>query len=143
VEKKLHWVPERFQLRAIASSTIAVEIFILPALLYFTGTLSFFALAANMLALPVLPWAMLGGFLAGALNLIPGVVGLVLAFVPAFFTQLLLRWIIFVATTIAHIPHAATTIVAFPLWAMLLCYVPLILVASWTMHRSAPQLPTS
>jgi ComEC/Rec2-related protein len=143
VERWLTWVPERFELRAIATSTVAVEIFILPALLYFTGTLSFLALPANMLALPVLPWAMLGGFLAGALNLIPGVLGPILAFVPAFAAQLLLRWIVFIATTIAHIPYASTTIVAFPLWAMLACYVPLILVASWTMRRSAARQATS
>jgi competence protein ComEC len=139
VGKWLMWMPERFELRAIATSTLAVEIFILPALLYCTGTLSFLSLPANMLALPVLPWAMLGGFLAGALNLVPGVLGPIFAFVPAFFAQLLLRWIVFVAATIAHVPYAATTVANFPLWLMLLCYVPLTLAASWTIVRTAPQ----
>jgi competence protein ComEC len=143
IEKMLWFVPQKFELRGIAAATVSVEIFIVPALLHYTGTLSFFALPANILALPVLPWAMLAGFVAGALNLIPGVLGLVLAFAPAFVAQLLLRWIVFVAETIAHLPYAAATVVGFPLWAMLLCYVPIILVASWTVFRTAPQRATS
>lgn len=139
VERWLVWMPEKFGLRSIATATISVQVFILPALLYYTGTLSFFALPANVLALPVLPWAMLAGFLAGALNLIPGAWGLLLAFVPAFFAQLFMRWIVFVAETTASIPYAATTIVAFPLWAALLCYVPLIVAASWIVSRNVPQ----
>lgn len=129
VERWLSFVPQKFELRSIAASTLSVQIFILPMLLYYTGTLSFFALPANILALPVLPWAMLSGFVAGALTLIPGTLGLLLAFVPAFFAQLCVRWIVFVAETTASVPYAATTIVAFPLWAALLCYAPLILVA--------------
>ncbi len=143
VETWLHWVPEKFELRAIATSTLSVEIFIVPALLYFTGTFSVFALPANILALPVLPWAMLFGFLAGALNLLPGVAGVVLAFVPAFFAQLLLRWIIYIATTIQSIPHSSYLVRGFPLWAMALCHVPLIAVSSWTMRRIAPRRATS
>lgn len=143
IEKWLTFVPKIFELRSIAASTLSVQVFILPMLLYYTGTLSFLALPANLLALPVLPWAMLAGFIAGALNLIPGTVGLMLAFVPAFFAQLFVRWIVYVAETTASIPYAATTIVTFPLWAALLCYVPLILAASWIMLRSVPQRATN
>lgn len=143
VEKYLLWIPQKFQLRTVAASTLAVEIFIVPALLYFTGTFSLFALPANMLALPVLPWAMFGGFLAGALNVIPGVLGPILAFIPAFITQLLLRWIVFVATTIANIPYASAAVVSFPLWAALLMYVPLIVVLSWRAFRTAPRQATN
>lgn len=143
VERWLQWVPERFELRGIATSTLSVQIFILPMLLHYTGTLSYLALPANVIALPVLPWAMLLGFLAGLFGMLPGVFGLVLAFVPAFFAQLLLRWIIFVAQMVEAIPHSATVIHAFPLWAALLCYVPPIVAASWTVFRNAPQRATS
>lgn len=143
IETWFYWLPEKFEIRAIAASTTAVQIYILPALLHYTGNLSFLALPANLLALPVLPWAMLFGFIAGMLGLVPGVVGLVLAFIPAYIAQLLLRWIVCVATTIAHVPYAATTVTVFPLWLMLLCYVPLTLVASWLLLRNVPQPQTN
>lgn len=143
IRKLLFFMPERFELRDIATSTLSVQIFILPALLYYTGVLSYLALPANVLALPVLPWAMLCGFLAGVLGLVPGLAGLLLAFVPAFFAQLLLRWILCIAQMVEAIPHSSTLIHAFPLWTMLVCYVPLILVASWLAFRNVPQRATS
>ena len=143
VEHLLHWVPEKFELRAIATSTLSVQIFILPALLYYTGTLSFLALPANVLALPVLPWAMLAGFAAGVLNFLPGTMGALLAFVPAFFGQLLLRWIVFIAQTVEHIPYAATTIVAMPGWVACCMYVPLVIFALWSYRQSVAQVPSS
>lgn len=138
VEHWLRFVPEQFELRGIATSTLSVQIFILPALLYYTGTLSFLALPANILALPVLPWAMLFGFVAGLFGMAAGTAGLVLAFIPAFLSQLLLRWIIFVAETTAAIPHSASVVYAFPLTIALFLYIPLLLIARWS-YRSAVQ----
>ncbi|HVY72575.1 MAG TPA: ComEC/Rec2 family competence protein [Candidatus Paceibacterota bacterium] len=138
VERWLRFVPEKFELRGIATSTLSVQIFILPALLYYTGTFSYLALPANIVALPVLPWAMLFGFLAGLFGMLPGTIGLVLAFVPAFLAQLLLRWVMFIAETVKAIPHSASVVYAFPLTAMLLLYIPLLLIARWS-YRSAVQ----
>lgn len=143
VERGLKWMPGNFELRAIATSTLSVQIFILPMLLYYTGTLSYLALPANVIALPVLPWAMLFGFLAGLFGMLPGIVGLIFAFVPAFFAQLLLRWIIFIAEVTEAIPHSATVVHAFPLWAALVCYVPLTFIAYVSVFRNAPQQVTS
>ncbi len=143
VRKWLKFIPEHFELRDIATSTLSVQIFILPALLYYTGTLSYYALPANMLALPVLPWAMLCGFLAGVCGLIPGVAGLLLAFIPAFFAQVFLRWIIFIAQTVEAIPYSSTLVHAFPLWAAVAMYMPIILVASWKVARSVPRSATN
>ena len=126
VEHWLRWIPEKFEARAIATSTASVQIFALPALLYYTGTLSPFALPANLLALPVLPWVMLTGFLAGLLNLIPSVVGPILAFVPAFFCQFLLSWILLVVEIVKTIPYSAQTVQQFPWWLAIAMYIPLI-----------------
>ncbi len=143
VERWLYWVPEKFELRGIATSTLSVQIFILPMLLYYTGTLSYLALPANVIALPVLPWAMLLGFFAGLFGMLPGMFGLVLAFVPAFFAQLLLRWIIFIAEVAEAIPHSATVVHAFPLWVALLCYVPLTFIACVSVFRIVPRRVTN
>jgi competence protein ComEC len=135
VEHWLRWIPEKFEARSIATSTLSVQIFALPALLYYTGALLPFALPANLLALPVLPWVMLSGFLAGLLNLIPGVAGLVLAFAPAFFCQLLLRWILLIVSIIKTIPDSAATVQQFPGWLTVGIYIPLICFAVFQWRR--------
>lgn len=121
IEKKLTWIPEKFGLRSIAASTISVQLFVLPALLYFTGMLSFFALPANMLALPVVSFAMLGGFIAGSLGLLHSALGLI----PGIFADLLLRWMMLVAHITAALPFAYITIPQFSAWIVAAAYVPL------------------
>jgi competence protein ComEC len=121
IEKKLTWIPEKFGLRSIAASTISVQLFVLPALLYFTGMLSFMALPANILALPVVSFAMLGGFIAGSLGLLHPALG----FIPGIFTDLLLRWMMLVAHTAATLPFAYVTIPQFSAWIVATAYAPL------------------
>jgi competence protein ComEC len=136
-EHWLRWIPEKFGAREIATSTLSVQIFALPALLYYTGTLSPFALPANLLALPALPWVMLAGFFAGLLNLIPGVLGPMLAFVPAFFCQLFLRWILLIVGIVKAIPHSAATLQQFPGWLAVGIYIPLICFAVFRWRRQS------
>ncbi|MDP4020849.1 MAG: ComEC/Rec2 family competence protein [Candidatus Adlerbacteria bacterium] len=132
VEKRIRFVPERFGLRSIVASTIAVQIYILPALLYMTGILSFFALVANALVLPLVPAVMLIGFLAGIVGLVHTALALPLAVV----THLLLVWFIGVATVVAGLPFSSATVVAFPAWVAVLVYVPLTLFAIWQYQKS-------
>ncbi|MDZ4226041.1 MAG: ComEC/Rec2 family competence protein [Patescibacteria group bacterium] len=139
VEQKLPFVTTRFGLRSIVASTIAVQIYILPALLYMTGILSFFALVANALVLPLVPTVMLMGFAAGVVGLIHTALALPLAVV----THLLLVWILWVVTTIAHLPLSSTTVAAFPAWVAALIYVPLTIFAVWQYQKSLRKIKTS
>ncbi len=132
IENKLKRVPEKFGLRSIAASTIAVQIYVLPALLYFTGVLSFVSLPANILALPIVSLAMLASFAAGVLALIHPLV----AFLPALAADLLLRWMIFIAYTAEAVPFSSTIVAQFPAWVAALCYTPLTAFAIW-LFRSA------
>lgn len=109
------------KVHSIVGTTIAVQIFVLPALLYFTGILSFLSVPANALALPVVPFAMLGGFVAGLLGLIHPA----LAFAPTLFADVLLRWIILIAQTVQSIPLSTAVIPAFSAWIVALAYIPL------------------
>lgn len=52
----------------IVSSTIAVEIFLLPYILYMNGSFAFVSLFANILVLSFLPFTMLVGFVAAVLS---------------------------------------------------------------------------
>jgi len=107
--------------RGIVGSTVAVQIFVLPALLYFTGILSLLSVPANALALPVVPLAMLGGFLAGLLGLLHPA----LAFAPTLVTDPLLKWMMLVANTAASIPFGTLIIPEFSAWIIAALYVPL------------------
>ncbi len=120
-------------LRSIAASTIAVQIFVLPALLYFTGVLSFLALPSNVLALPVVPPTMLLGFISGILSMLHPV----LAFVPVFVTGLLLSWMMLVANTSSNFPFSTVIVAAFPVWVAVVVYVPLACVAMLLYSRTA------
>jgi len=134
VEKKLPPFFDRVpNIKSIAASTIAVQIFILPALLYFTGVLSFLALPANILALPVVPLVMLLGFVSGLL----GLVHPALAVLPAVVAHALLEWMMTVATAVAAIPFSATIVTEFSVWIAVAVYVPLTWFAWWCYRGSA------
>jgi len=122
VEKYLPTFFDRVpSIKSIAASTIAVQIYILPALLYFTGVLSFVSFPANILALPVVPIVMLLGFISGLLGLLHPV----LAIFPAALAHVLLQWMLWVATTSAALPFSATVVAEFPLWVAAGLYIPL------------------
>lgn len=133
VEKHLPKFLKKFpSLASIAASTIAVQIYILPALLYFTGMLSFLALPANLLVLPMVPLVMLLGFVTGLL----GFVHPALAFVAALPADFLLHWMLLVAQTTAAVPFASTTVPALPAWLVAVVYVPLTVFAISVYRRN-------
>lgn len=123
IEARLTRLPswKNFNLRSIVATTLAVEIFILPALLYTSGVFSFFSLPVNALVLPVVPLVMLVGFVAGVL----GFVHPLLAFMPAFLAQFMLRLIIGITELAAAVPVASAIVVPFPFWVAAMAYVPL------------------
>jgi competence protein ComEC len=134
IETKLTKLPawSNFNIRSIVATTLAVEIFILPALLYTSGTFSFFSLPINALVLPVVPLVMLVGFIAGVL----GFLHPLLAFIPAFVAQFLLRLIIGITEISAAVPVASAIVAPFPWWVAAVVYVPLTWLAVRTYLRS-------
>ena len=127
IESKLTRLPnwKNFNLRSIVATTLAVEIFILPALLYTSGYLSFVSLPVNAVVLPLIPLVMLIGFVAGVL----GLVHPLLAFIPALVVQVLLSLIIGITKIAAGLPFAAAIVAPFPWWVAVLVYIPLTYVA--------------
>lgn len=107
------------------STTLAAEISLLPLLLYETGNLSFVSILANVLAMPVIPFAMAASALAAALALplehlspvLPIIIGL-----PAYAP---LWYVIHVATLSASLPFANRILPAFPFWLVLASYAAL------------------
>jgi len=119
-------------MRDILATTLAAQVFVLPLLLYQTGNLSLVALLANVLVLPVVPFAMLFSALAGGAGLIAPALAPLLG-APAF---VLLWFIVAVAETLAGLPLAQVIIPAFPFWIVVLLY-GLIAVALKKLKHSA------
>ncbi len=111
VEKYFEWVTPYFGLREIFSITTAVYIFVLPFILYKMGSLSLVALPANVLILPLIPFTMGFGFIAGFAGLI-----WYFASVPfGFMSYLLLHYEMSVVNFFARVPFASLSIPEFPL----------------------------
>lgn len=121
------------EVRSILATTIAVEIFVVPALLYFSGVLSLLSLPANALVLPVIPATMLFGFLAGLLGLLHPLLGLF----PAFVADVLLKWVLLVVATVAAIPLSSITFAQLSPWLLVPMYIPLTWFAVKKYHATA------
>ncbi len=70
LEKKLIYIPERFEMRFVVASTCSTYFAVLPYLLYSIGSLSTVSLFVNLITLPLVPWIMLGGFIATIISFV-------------------------------------------------------------------------
>jgi len=117
VEKRLTVVRSEF-MREILSATIAAQIFVLPLLLYQTGSLSMVSLFANALVLPFVPLAMFLSFGASVTVLIVPIFG-TLAGLPAY---IVLEYVIRVTELLASLPLAQVIVPPFPFALVPLIY---------------------
>ncbi len=101
ISKKLKFITEKFQLREIISTTIATQIAVFPLIIKMTGEISVVAIFANILVLPVMPFAMLISALAGILSFL-GPISKIFSY-PAF---VVLSYIIFVAEKFSELSFA-------------------------------------
>lgn len=99
--------------------TLAAQILALPIILYHFGNLSIVSPLANVILVPVLPYAMMFGAIALALGLIWLPLGQVFA---AVFAWLPLAWLTEGATLLASLPWASVTLPPLPRWLVLSYY---------------------
>jgi competence protein ComEC len=99
----LAFVPEKFGLREILVTTVATQIFTLPFILHAMGEISIISLVTNVLVLPCVSWAMLGGFMVGTFGFIHHL--LALPFVLA--TSALISYMISVVGYFGPLPFSA------------------------------------
>ncbi len=128
VASRLRFLPERFGIRDAAVATCAASLPTLPLLLQTFGSLSVISPLANVLVLPVLPLAMLAGFLAIALPWVG--VGF------AWCAWVLLTWVVGVAETLAAVPFASVPVHHVPFWVLPLAGVLLSFGVVTMMERS-------
>jgi len=133
------WCFKEGILRSTAATTIAVQLFVLPALLYYTGVLSFVSVPVNIIFLPFVPLAMLLGFITGLFALIHPFIALV----PAFAADTLLRAMIWLAEVSAALPQGSAIVPAFPVWVAIALYIPLGVWAMRCYQRTVAPTQTS
>lgn len=122
IAERLLFVPEKFGVRGLVTATLGTQIIVLPLLLYHTGMVSLIGVIANMLVLPMVPYAMILTFVTGVAGLLSDTLGIVVGYG----TYLLLQYIIVVAEVCARMPLASVTLAQFPLWGMVMAYVCLV-----------------
>ncbi|MDO8555451.1 MAG: ComEC/Rec2 family competence protein [bacterium] len=116
--KKLTFLPKKFQIREIAASALATQIFVLPLLLYRTGIFSTVGLPVNLLILMFVPITMFVGFLAGGV----GLLSFYLAAPFSWLAWILLEYELAVVAFFNRLPFASYTIAFFPLWLAFAVY---------------------
>jgi competence protein ComEC len=96
------FVTDRFGLREVLSSTVAVQIFSLPLLLKFSGSISAYGIFANIMVVPLIPFAMLFVFFSGVFCFINQNLSMVFSLV----SHLILSYILFVVKYISGLNNA-------------------------------------
>lgn len=86
-------LPKGGNLREILTMTLSAQLMVLPLVLYYFHNFSLVAFLANIVVLPLIPMAMLLGFLTGIAGMIWGGLGLI-AGVPAWFVTSLILFLI-------------------------------------------------
>ncbi|MDP3996173.1 MAG: ComEC/Rec2 family competence protein, partial [bacterium] len=111
-------LPKKWSIREIISTTIAVQIFVLPMILWMMGELSFVAPFANALVLPLIPMTMLFGALTGAL----GWISFWLSVPFGYIAYAMLWYELRVTEIFASLPFASVSVPYFPFWLVLVVY---------------------
>lgn len=75
LERRFARVPEVLGVRSILASTISAELFVMPLLLVSLESISIVGVATNLLVLPVVPFLMAFGALAGVFGLVSAPLG--------------------------------------------------------------------
>jgi competence protein ComEC len=119
------------------STTLAAQTAVLPLLLYDTGNLSFVAIPANLITMPVVPIAMGFSAIAGLTGMLfTNAFGIFIAY-PAYLAN---AYLIYVAQKAAALPLAAFTLPPFPFWLVLILYAALVFIASSKRFSTTLQL---
>lgn len=115
------FIPMKFGIREIVSSTFAVQIFVLPLLIKMSGFVSLISFVVNPIILPLVPWVMAFGAITGALGIIP-FIGTILYWPFGALSYFLSEIIIRLTEFCANLPLSILQTGAIPFWIIILWY---------------------
>lgn len=136
LEQLLKKVPNTFSLRDALMMTIAAQAFAMPWVVYIFGMLSVISPIANIIIEPLIPLAMLLGFLGTFLSMISFPLGQLIAF-PAWG---LLHLIIAIAEKLSAIPGSSLQLTAMNLPLLTAYYTALIVALLEYNRRQSPAI---
>lgn len=105
IEAKLVFI-KYITFRNILATTLSTQLLVSPYFLWSMGKVSIISLLSNIFVLPIIPWAMLSGFITGVL----GYISFYLAYIPGFISHLFLLYVTTLAHFFASIPFAVVGI---------------------------------
>lgn len=126
IEKILFFLPNRLSIKEIIISNIAVQITVVPLLIYLMGEFSIISLIPNILILPIIPIFMLVSFLAICVSYVSGM----LAFPLITITEILSNIIVYFVNLFGDLSFSIIKVGAMPLQLLLifiLFYLSLVL----------------
>jgi competence protein ComEC len=106
--------------RELIGATAGAQIMVAPLIAYHMGTVSLVALIANLIVLPVVPFAMLLSLGAGVMG---ALVPLSLAPLVGFPAFLILEFVVSVASVASSVPFASIAIPIIPGWVIAVMYM--------------------
>lgn len=130
LEKFFSFLTNFSKMREIVATTISAQILVTPLILYQIGTFSFISLPANILVLPLIPLAMLSGFIVAILGMISHTLALPFVFI----SYALLHISVQVATFFGDLPFSVKTIEPFSAWWLLPAYL-FLFITIYLLHR--------
>lgn len=117
--EKLRFLPSTFEIKETAAASMVAILFTLPISLWTFGTLPFFALFANLLTVPLLPFASILGGVAGLAGIVHPALGSAIGILP----QGMLFFVTRVAEGFAGVPHGLLLVPGFSPWILVAAMV--------------------
>lgn len=122
LEQWMKKIPTILGIREALTMTIAAQVFAMPWIVLQFGTISLISPIANILVAPLIPFAMLFGFLGTVLSFLSFPAGQLIGYIGWGCLEL----IIVITTTLASIPFASVTIPSIAGWIVYAYYAVII-----------------
>lgn len=113
------YIPEKFGLREIVASTLAVQFFVLPLLIKMSGFISLVSFLVNPLVLPLVPWAMAFGALTGAFGIFSQMLSWPFGVISYFISEIMIS----ITEFSANLPLATFQTGSISLWFIFVWYL--------------------
>ncbi|MFM2374365.1 MAG: hypothetical protein RLZZ234_360 [Candidatus Parcubacteria bacterium] len=135
LERACGWLPSCLGAKDYLLSTIAAQVMTLPLIMYAMGSVSIFAVVANVLVLPVIPVAMLLTAITGGV----GMLSEAAAFVVGYPTYLILHYVMVQSSFFGTLPYGMFVLPPFSFTWVIALYIGMgSVMGLWAAYKKSP-----